>query len=81
MTVLEVQCERKPYKIMDRSREIKKGVMAETLDELIERGERSTSKVKQKIQLGEKFSSRSLKKIIRERVAVHFLQEEKHAAC
>ena len=39
MTVLEVPCERKPYKIMDRSREIKKGVMAETLDELIERGE------------------------------------------
>ena len=39
MTVLEVPCERKPYKIMDRSREIKKGVMAETLVELIERGE------------------------------------------
>ena len=38
VTVLEVH-DRKPYKIMDRSREIKKGVMAESLDELIERGE------------------------------------------
>jgi len=37
VTVLEVH-ERKPYKIMDRSREVKKGVMAETLAELIERG-------------------------------------------
>ena len=37
VTVLEVH-ERKPYKIMDRSREIKKGVMAESLVELIERG-------------------------------------------
>ncbi len=39
MTVLEVH-DRKPYKIMDRAREVKKGVMAESLDELIERGER-----------------------------------------
>ena len=38
VTVLEVH-DRKPYKIMDRSREVKKGVMAESLDELIERGE------------------------------------------
>ena len=37
MTVLEVH-ERKPYKIVDRSREMKKGVMAESLDELVERG-------------------------------------------
>ena len=37
VTVLEVH-ERKPYKIMDRGREVKKGVMAESLDELIERG-------------------------------------------
>ena len=37
VTVLEVH-ERKPYKIMDRCRENKKGVMAESLDELIERG-------------------------------------------
>ena len=36
VTVLEVH-ERKPYKIMDRCRENKKGVMAESLDELIER--------------------------------------------
>eukprot|EP00094_Tigriopus_californicus_P003666 TCALIF_03527-PA protein Name:"Protein of unknown function" AED:0.45 eAED:0.50 QI:0/0/0/0.5/0/0/2/0/62 len=36
VTVLEVH-DRKPYKIMDRSREIKKGVMAESLLELIER--------------------------------------------
>ena len=26
---------RKPYKIIDRKREVKKGVMAETLDELV----------------------------------------------
>jgi hypothetical protein len=38
VTVLEVH-DRKPYKILDRSREVKKGVMAESLDELIERGE------------------------------------------
>ena len=37
MTVLEVH-DRKPYKIMDRRRELKKGVMAESLEELIERG-------------------------------------------
>ncbi len=37
MTVLEVH-DRKPYKIMDRRREMKKGVMAESLEELIERG-------------------------------------------
>ena len=29
---------RKPYKIIDRKREIKKGVMAESLEELISRG-------------------------------------------
>ena len=29
---------RKPYKIIDRKREVKKGVMAETLDELVNRG-------------------------------------------
>ncbi|TRY77124.1 hypothetical protein TCAL_15977 [Tigriopus californicus] len=45
VTVLEVH-DRKPYKIMDRSREIKKGVMAESLLELIERvlGPPSSSK-------------------------------------
>ena len=37
VTVLEVH-DRKPYKLMDRCRENKKGVMAESLDELIERG-------------------------------------------
>jgi hypothetical protein len=37
VTVLEVH-DRKPYKIMDRRREVKKGVMAESLEELIERG-------------------------------------------
>ena len=37
ITVLEVH-DRKPYKIIDRCRENKKGVMAESLDELIERG-------------------------------------------
>ena len=58
MTVLEVPCERKPYKIMDRSREIKKGVMAETLDELIERGEIFKSGVERwKVQIVTKFSS------------------------
>ena len=41
VTVLEVH-DRKPYKIMDRCRENKKGVMAESLDELIERGKRKT---------------------------------------
>ena len=29
---------RKPYKIIDRKREVKKGVMAESLEELITRG-------------------------------------------
>jgi len=38
VTVLEVPCERKPYKIIDRSREVKKGVVADSLEELIERG-------------------------------------------
>ena len=39
VTVLEaVHEKRKPYKLLDRSREVKKGVMAETLQELIERG-------------------------------------------
>ena len=58
MTVLEVPCERKPYKIMDRSREIKKGVMAETLDELIERGEIFKSGVERwKVQIVTKFYS------------------------
>jgi hypothetical protein len=38
VTVLEVY-DRRPYKIVDRIREVKKGVMAESLDELIERGE------------------------------------------
>lgn len=44
VTVLEVH-DRKPYKIMDRSREVKKGVMAENLDELIERGEQNPPSV------------------------------------
>jgi hypothetical protein len=39
VTVLEVH-DRRPYKIMDRRREMKKGVMAESLEELIERGRR-----------------------------------------
>ena len=43
VTVLEVH-ERKPYKIMDRCRENKKGVMAESLDELIERGKNKISR-------------------------------------
>ena len=38
VTVLEMH-NRKPYKIMDRKRETKKGVMAESLEELITRGE------------------------------------------
>ena len=38
VTVLEMH-NRKPYKIMDRKRETKKGVMAESLEELISRGE------------------------------------------
>ena len=43
---------------MDRSREIKKGVMAETLDELIERGEILKSGVERwKVQIVTKFSS------------------------
>ena len=37
VTVLEMH-NRKPYKIIDRKREIKKGVMAESLEELISRG-------------------------------------------
>ena len=37
VTVLEMH-NRKPYKIIDRKREVKKGVMAETLDELVNRG-------------------------------------------
>ena len=37
VTVLEMH-NRKPYKIIDRKREVKKGVMAESLDELICRG-------------------------------------------
>ena len=43
---------------MDRSREIKKGVMAETLDELIERGEIFKSGVERwKVQIVTKFYS------------------------
>jgi hypothetical protein len=41
VTVLEVQPDRRPYKIMDRSRRTKKGVVADSLDELIERGRSS----------------------------------------
>ncbi len=37
VTVLEMH-NRKPYKIIDRKREVKKGVMAESLEELISRG-------------------------------------------
>ena len=37
VTVLEMH-NRKPYKIIDRKRDVKKGVMAESLDELICRG-------------------------------------------
>ena len=44
VTVLEVH-ERKPYKIMDRCRENKKGVMAESLDELIERGKNKNQSI------------------------------------
>ena len=55
VTVLEVH-ERKPYKIMDRSREVKKGVMAETLAELIERGK----KVVQSILVATKIHSHSM---------------------
>lgn len=38
VTVVEVH-DRKPYKIIDRRRELKKGVMADSLEELIERGQ------------------------------------------
>ena len=37
VTVLEMH-NRKPYKVIDRNREVKKGVMAESLEELISRG-------------------------------------------
>ena len=39
VTVLEMH-NRKPYKIFDRNRESKKGVMAESLEELISRGKK-----------------------------------------
>lgn len=41
VTVLEMH-NRKPYKIIDRKREIKKGVMAESLEELVSRGDTSS---------------------------------------
>ena len=40
VTVLEMH-NRKPYKIIDRKRETKKGVMAESLEELISRGKKN----------------------------------------
>ena len=40
VTVLEMKVEKKPFKVTDRLRLYRKGIMAATLKELLEKGER-----------------------------------------
>ena len=46
MTVVEMKVEKKPYKVTERLRLYRKGIMAATLKELIDKGEKNNNHLK-----------------------------------
>ena len=45
VTVLEMKVEKKPYKVTDRLRLYRKGIMAATLKELLEKGDKNRANI------------------------------------